>query len=135
LIERIEGGLFSFGNDMTRDETPLEMGLDKYCSLDSTHNYIGKDALLRQRDAGLKRQIRGLKMDGEKVIPLTIPWQIEEKGQNIGFVTSAAYSPDWEQNIAFAMLNMDYAETGQELTIQSTIGTHKAVVCDIPFTS
>ena len=72
-------------------------------------------------------------MDGDKVSPLSIPWQIEEKGQNIGFVTSAAYSPDWEQNIAFAMLDIDFAQTGQELTIQSTIGTHKAVVCDIPF--
>ena len=135
LIERIEGGLFSFGNDMTRDETPLEMGLEKYCSLDSAHNYIGKEALLRQRDAGLTRKIRGLRMDGEKVTPLSIPWQIEENGKNIGFVTSAAYSPDWDQNIAFAMLNIDYAQTGQELTVQSTIGTHKAVVCDIPFTS
>lgn len=133
LIERIEGGLFSFGNDMTRAETPLEMGLEKYCSLDSAHNYIGKEALLRQRDAGLTRKIKGLIMDGEKVTPLSIPWQIEEKGQNIGFVTSAAYSPDWGQNIAFAMLNMDYAETGQELTITSTVGSHKATVCDIPF--
>ena len=72
-------------------------------------------------------------MDGAKVSPLTIPWQIEEAGQNVGFVTSAAYSPDWEQNIAFAMLDIGFAETGQELTIQSTVGTHKATVCDIPF--
>jgi dimethylsulfoniopropionate demethylase len=133
LIERIEGGLFSFGNDMTRAETPLEMGLEKYCSLDSDHNYIGKEALLRQRDAGLTRKIKGLVMDGEKVSPLSIPWQIEEAGKNIGFVTSAAYSPDWDKNIAFAMLNVDFAEAGQVLTVHSTIGTHKATVCDIPF--
>jgi len=133
LIERIEGGLFSFGNDMTRSETPLEMGLDKYCSLDSDHQYIGKDALLRQRDEGVKRKIKGLIMDGEKVSPLSIPWQISEAGHNAGFVTSAAYSPDMQANIAFAMLNTEFSENGQELTIQSTIGTHKAVVCDIPF--
>ena len=47
------------------------------------------------------------------------------EGQNIGFVTSAAYSPDWGQNIAFAMLNMDYAETGQTLTITSTVARIK----------
>ncbi|MGC6517984.1 MAG: dimethylsulfoniopropionate demethylase [Candidatus Puniceispirillaceae bacterium] len=133
LIERIEGGLFSYGNDMTRGETPLEMGLEKYCSLDNDHSYIGKEALLRQRDAGLKRRIRGLKMDGAKVKPLTMPWQIEESGHNVGFVTSAAFSPDMNQNIAFAMLNTEVAQTGQELTITSTVGTHKGVVCDIPF--
>ena len=133
LIERIEGGLFSFGNDMTSAETPLEMGLEKYCSLDSDHQYIGKDALLRQRDEGLKRQIKGLMMDGDPVKPLTTPWHIDEKGHDAGFVTSAAYSPDMNANIAFAMLNIDFAHNGQELTIQSTIGSHKAVVCDIPF--
>ena len=133
LIERIEGGLFSFGNDMTRHETPLEMGLEKYCALDGTHDFIGKDALRRQRDAGLRRKIKGLLMDGEKVKPLTIPWQIEEAGQTVGFVTSAAFSPDWGQNIAFAMLHSEVAENGQTLTIQSTVGTHQATVCDIPF--
>ena len=135
LIERIEGGLFSFGNDMTRAETPLEMGLEKYCSLDSAHNYIGKEALLRQRDAGLTRKIRGLRMDGVKVAPLSIPWDIMENDRKIGFVTSAAYSPDMSQNIAFAMLDIDFANTGQTLTIQSTVGKHNATVCDIPFTS
>ena len=133
LIERIEGGLFSFGNDMTREETPLEMGLEKYCSLDADHDYIGKEALLRMRDEGLKRRIRGLKFDGPKVTPLTMPWHITEAGHYAGFVTSAAYSPDFEQNIAFAMLQTDFAQTGQELVIESTVGTHKAVVCDIPF--
>ena len=133
LIERIEGGLFSFGNDMTRSETPLEMGLEKYCSLDADHDYIGKSALLRQRDAGLQRRIRGIRFDGTPVVPLTMPWQITEGGHDAGFVTSAAYSPDFGENIAFAMLNKDFWETGQTLTINSTVGTHKGVVCDIPF--
>ncbi|MGC6536137.1 MAG: dimethylsulfoniopropionate demethylase [Candidatus Puniceispirillaceae bacterium] len=133
LIERIEGGLLSYGNDMTRENTPLEIGLEKYCALDKPINFIGKDALLAQRDAGVMRQMMGLKFDGAPVTPLTIPWQIEEAGHFAGIVTSAAYSPDMSSNIAFAMLEADFAHVGQKLTINSTIGTHQAEVCAIPF--
>ena len=35
LIERIEAGLLTLGTDMTRDDTALEAGLEKYCALDA----------------------------------------------------------------------------------------------------
>lgn len=47
LIERVEGGLLSYGNEMTRDDNPLECGLEDYCSLDGSVDYIGRDALQR----------------------------------------------------------------------------------------
>ena len=133
LIERLEGGLLSYGNDMTRENTPLEIGLEKYCALDKDVQFIGKEAMLRQRDEGIKRQIMGLRFDGDPVTPLSIPWPIIEQGHDAGIVTTAAYSPDFGSNIAFAMLNSDFASIGQTLTIQSTIGTHKAEVCALPF--
>ena len=133
LIERIEGGLFSYGNDMTRENTPLEMGLEKYCALDKDINFIGKDALLRQRDAGVSQKIMGLRFDGAPVTPLSIPWPITEQGHDAGIVTSAAYSPDMESNIAFAMLKTEFASVGQKLSFASTNGTHNAEVCEIPF--
>jgi len=45
LIERIEGGLLSFGSDITMEHTPLEAGLEKYCHLDSDTGCLGLDAL------------------------------------------------------------------------------------------
>ncbi len=40
LIERIEGGLLSYGNEFTRENNPLECGLEGYCSLDGSIDYI-----------------------------------------------------------------------------------------------
>ncbi|MDB4254837.1 hypothetical protein N9876_01745, partial [bacterium] len=42
-----DGGLLSYGNDMTDDKTPLECGLGKFCNTQTAIGYIGRDALLR----------------------------------------------------------------------------------------
>ena len=47
LIERIEGGLLSYGNDMTDDNTPHECGLGRFCDTQTAIGCIGRDALLR----------------------------------------------------------------------------------------
>ena len=57
LIERVESGLLSYGNDMTKKDTPLDCSLEKYCSLESDYNFIGKKALLRQKTNGPDRDI------------------------------------------------------------------------------
>lgn len=47
LIERIAGGLLSFDNDMTGDNTPHECGTGKFCNTPTAIACIGRDALLR----------------------------------------------------------------------------------------
>ena len=47
LIERIEGGLLSFGSDMTRQNTPVEAGLAKFCN--SPDDYLGKETIEKQK--------------------------------------------------------------------------------------
>ena len=47
LIERIEGGLLSYGNDMTRENTPHECGLGRFCDTAAAIGCVGRDALLR----------------------------------------------------------------------------------------
>ncbi|MEM7213770.1 MAG: dimethylsulfoniopropionate demethylase, partial [Pseudomonadota bacterium] len=56
LIERIEGGLFSYGNEMTRENNPFECDLGQYCDLDSEADFIGKQALTKIRGAGVARE-------------------------------------------------------------------------------
>jgi len=52
LIERIEGGLLSYGNDMTRWNTPHECGLGRFCSTQTAIGCVGRDALLRVAKEG-----------------------------------------------------------------------------------
>ena len=131
LIERLESGLLGYGNDMTNDDTPLEIGLEKYCSLDSDADFIGKDALLRQRDAGIKKKLMGLIIQGTPMTPVSMPLDCKEGASKVGIVTSGVFSPDLNCNIGFAMLDISTAQAGVELKVDTPSGMRKAEVCEI----
>ncbi|MTI09369.1 dimethylsulfoniopropionate demethylase [Curvivirga aplysinae] len=133
LIERIEGGLFSYGNDFTTENNPLECGLDQYCHLDGGFDFIGKEALLKIREEGVKRRIRGLVIDGELKTACSGLWPVEVDGKFAGNVTSACYSPALKNNIANGMIEIDFCETGQSVTVQTPDGPRQAKICDLPF--
>ena len=132
-IERIEGGLFSLGNDMTREDTPLEVGLDQYVNLDS-HDFIGREALRAQAGKGISKKLMGLRIDGAPLPPLAMPKDCMADGQRIGMLTSAVFSPEFDTNLGFAMLDIAHAETGSEVQVQYEAQLRNAQVCSIPFT-
>ena len=113
LIERIEAGLLSYGNEMTRDNNPLECGMEQYCQLDGSVEYIGLAALRKIADRGVERRIRGVIFDGDACSAPQYPWPLSVDGQPAGHITSAIWSPRFEQNVALGMLERDYwaAET------------------------
>ncbi len=131
LIERLESGLLGYGNDMTSENTPLEIGLDKYCALDNDAEFIGKQALLRQRDSGITKKLMGLTLAGPPMSPVSMPLQCKAAQSNVGIVTSGVYSPDLNDNIAFAMLDITAAELGNTITVETMTGSVDAKVCEI----
>ena len=129
LIERIEGGLLSYGNDMTRDNTPHECGLGKFCDTHSAIGCVGRDALLRVAVEGPVRQIRPLAIEGARVPPCTEAWALSDpKGARVGQVTSAAWSPDCGVNVAIAMVRMPHWEPGTRLLVHAPDGPREAEV-------
>ena len=125
LIERIEGGLFSYGNEMTRDNNPFECGLGGYCDLDNTDDFLGKAALTRIRDQGHEREIRGILFEGEPCPPCGVPWPVmtgQHGGRQIGQITSAAYSPRLEQNVGLAMITRSHWTGRESVTVLSSDG-------------
>ena len=58
-IRRIEGGIFNWGADMTYENNPFELGLDRLVDLDTEADFIARDALTRIRDEGVKQKIVG----------------------------------------------------------------------------
>ncbi len=131
LIERIESGLFGYGNDMTNEDTPLEVGLEKFCALDSDAAFIGKDALLRQRDEGIKKKLMGLTIEGDAMAAVSMPLPCLKNASKVGIVTSGIYSPDLDSNIAFAMLDITVATVGTVVDVETSSGMRKAEVCEI----
>jgi len=134
-IRRIEGGMLSYHADADSSTNPYELGLDRLVNLDMEADFIGKAALRRIRDEGVSRRQAGLIIDGAPLKgPNTSFWPVNnEQAVTIGKVTSAVYSPRLEQNIALAMLSVDFAEIGTAVEVVTTSGPARATVVEQPF--
>ena len=133
LIERVEGGLLSFGNEMTRENNPLECGLEKYCQLDGSIHYIGLEALQKIAKSGSKQAVRGVIFEGEKCPPCQHPWPIRLDNRQIGYVTTAIWSPRFEQNVALAIVDNNYQSPNTPVTVEvSDISFSNGRVVDLP---
>ena len=131
LIERIEGGLLSYGNDMTDNNTPHECGLGKFCNTNTAIGCVGRDALLRVAKEGPVQQIRPIAIDGDALPGCDRAWPLYAGGKKVGQVTSAAWSPDFGTNVAIGMVRMTHWEPGTELEVETHhVGMRKATVQD-----
>jgi len=130
LIERIEGGLLSYGNDMTRENTPHECGLGRFCNTQTAIGCVGRDALLRVTVEGPVKQIRALELDGAQVPPCDRLWPVHAGGIRVGHVSSAAWSPDFGGNVAIGMLRMTHWDPGTVLAVETPDGRRAATVRD-----
>ena len=133
-IRRIEGGMLSYHADMTINTNPLELGMDKFIDLDKDFDFIGKDALIKIKNDGIKRKQVGLylknnRMDG----PNTRFWNLKYNNKVVGKITSAVYSPRLEQNIALAIVDIKYSNLNQKLTVDDGNSEFNAVVVNKPF--
>ncbi len=127
-IERIEGGLLSYGNDMTDDNTPHECGLGRFCDTQTAIGCIGRDALLRVAKEGPVQQIRAISIEGDPVSVCDRAWELRAGDTRVGQITSAAWSPDFQTNVAIGMVRMTHWDTGTELEVDLPDGTRKAAV-------
>lgn len=128
LIERIEAGLLSYGNDMTMENSPLECGLGKFCKPTENSDHIGKEALAHELAHGPSRQIRPIAIPGDPVPPARSAWPLLKDGEVVGQVTSAAYSPDFDTNVAIGMVNAPHWGTGTQLVVRTPTGNRPAEV-------
>jgi len=122
LIERVEGGLLSYGNDMRRENTPFEAGLGKF--VNSADDYLGRTAL-EMRPA--TQMIRPVAISGD--IPVCDrAWPVYADGRKVGQVTSAAFSPDFATNVSIGMIADSHWDAGTQLEIETQDGMRDGVV-------
>ena len=107
---RIEAGRRAWGPELSPDETPWEAGLAHAVKMDKPAHFIGRDALRKQRDAGVRKRLVMFTFDD----PLAFPWGGEPilmDGRNVGELTSAGYSRKHGRAVA-----MGYARAGDAAT-------------------
>ncbi len=133
-IRRIEGGMLSYHADADIHTNPYELGFDRLVNLETAIDFIGKEALKKIKQNGIKRKQVGLIIDCDPLSgPNTTFWPIEKDGKTIGKVTSAVYSPRLKKNIALAMIEINYSELGNELNVQTHEGKYSATIVEKPF--
>ncbi|MGH4118484.1 glycine cleavage system aminomethyltransferase GcvT [Clostridium sp.] len=111
---RFEAALPLYGNELSQDITPLEAGLGYFVKLQKP-NFIGKEALLKQKEQGLKRKSVGFEMK-ERGIPRH-GYEVKAHGEKIGVVTTGYLSPTLKKNIGLALIDYKYSELGTEIEI------------------
>ena len=122
LVERVEGGLLSYGNEMTRANNPLECNLDHYCCLDGSLDYIGREALQRIAETGPTQRIRGVIFEGEPTPPCASPWPIMADGKQVGYTTTVVWSLQLKKNLSLAMIDAEFWNAGQNVQIETPDG-------------
>lgn len=131
-IRRVEGGIFNWGADMTYENNPFELGLDRLVDLDVP--CVARDALRRIAAEGVTRRLVGVELDGEP-FPLFnfTKWPVHAGGEHVGKVTSAVHSPRLGKNIGFAWVPSERSELGTQLDVETEWGPRSAVVVPMPF--
>ncbi len=139
LIERMESGLLSFGNDMTMRHTVLESGLDSFFDLDVDTDSLSISALRQQKAAGLDRRIRGLVLSapaGAKPVAIDPinSFVLNKDGQPIGRLGTQAWSPRYRHQLVTVMMESEFFDGSESIEIQLLDGTSEsALIMSIPF--
>ncbi|MGH8726488.1 MAG: glycine cleavage T C-terminal barrel domain-containing protein [Burkholderiales bacterium] len=128
-IRRIEAGILNYGIDMTLDNNPYELGLERLVNLDKAADFIGRDALRRIAREGVRKKLVGVEIAGGKM-DLNMTRYAVRSG---GFVTSCVYSPRLKKNIGYAMVPVEYAAPGMRLQVDAPGRVRAAKVVGMPF--
>lgn len=128
-----------YGHELDEDTDPLSAGLGFAVKLDKDQagdgpaipRFIGQDALQRIKDAGVPKQLVGLKIEGKRT-----PRQhaeVHANGGKVGEVTSGCMSPTLGLPIAMAYVTPGSVNEGDTVSIPMGSKTIDATVCKTPF--
>lgn len=129
---RFETCLPLYGQEIDKDITPLEAGLGIFVKL-AKEDFIGKEALAKQKVEGVKRRIVGFEMV-DRGIP-RIHYEVSADGKIIGHVTTGSFAPTLKKNLGLALVDVEYAKEGTEFDIIIRNKNVKAVAIKKPFYS
>lgn len=127
---RLEAGLLLYGNDMDETVTPLETTIDWTVKFDKD-TFLGRDALLRQKQRGVDRKLAGFEMLDRGIPRHGYP--VFKGNEIIGKVTSGSFSPSTNKNVGLCLIKSSYAKVGEELQIQIRNAHYLARVVKTPF--
>jgi aminomethyltransferase len=127
---RLEMGYALYGNDITAETSPLQAGLSWVVRLNKGE-FIGREALLKERAEGIKRRLVGFALAERGVA--RAHYRILAAGQGIGEVTSGTMSPSLSKALGLGYVRTDYAKAGTAVQIDIRGKLAQAQVTATPF--
>lgn len=112
---RLEAGMCLYGNDIDENTSPLEARLSFVVKFEKG-DFVGRDALLRQKEEGVRRRRVGIRML-KRGIPRP-DYEVWKNDEKIGRVTSGTFSPIIKYGIAMAYVSTEHAKTGETVAVR-----------------
>ena len=128
---RLEKGYRAWGTDIHTEYTPYEAGLGWAVRL-AKGDFMGREALLRAREAGIERRLCCLTSDDPAAMALGSEPILSMAGEKLGFVTSADYGYSVGKLILFGYLPIEQAQQGNQVQVMYFDRQFTAVVDDDP---
>ena len=127
---RLEAAMPLYGNDIDDTTTPLEADLEFIVHWDK-ESFLGKEALVAQREAGVPRRRVGFEVQGRGIARHGHPVWLD--GERVSEVTSGTMAPFLGKAIGMTYLPAQRAEPGVEIEIEVRGRRLPAVTVPLPF--
>jgi aminomethyltransferase len=127
---RLEAGLCLYGNDIDESTTPFEAGLNFIVKLQKD-NFIGKDALQKQKDQGIRRKRIGIIMVEQGIPRPNFPI-LNGKNEQIGKLTSGTFSPLLKLGVGIGYAEASEAQEGNVVSVKIRGKQAKARIAAFP---
>ncbi len=112
---RFEVGLPLYGDELSAEISPVMSGLSMFCKFDK-EEFIGKDALAKQKAEGVERRVIGIELEG-KAIPRH-GYAVVKDGEVVGEVTTGYHSISTDKSVCMALVKTEHAKLGTPLEVQ-----------------
>ncbi|MBN3035007.1 MAG: glycine cleavage system aminomethyltransferase GcvT [Bacteroidales bacterium] len=129
---RLEMGFCLYGNDINDTTSPIEAGLGWITKFTDTKDFIDRSLLLKQKEEGVSRRLRGFEMIDKGIPRQHYPVCLED-GTTIGEVTSGTMSPSLNIPIGMAYINSEYSGLGHDIFISIRGKLLKGRIVKLPF--
>ncbi len=121
------------GSDLSPTRTPIEAGFGFFCSLTKECGFIGSEALVEQKENGLKERLVALKYTGKGAPPRAHYDVLSKDGKRLSELTSGVLSPSLREGIGMAYLPVAYAKLDTLVDIEVRGRKFEAKVVKKPF--
>jgi aminomethyltransferase len=125
---RLEAGMCLYGNELDPETTPLEAGIGFAVHLDKEQEFIGQDALRKEKEEGLRKKLVGFEVGGRGIARHDYPVKVDD--ETVGRVTSGTHSPTLNKAIGLALVSPEVEDRFEVVIRERPVEAHTV---ELPF--